>query len=176
MFTQNLVLAMKRDYPLKKKITGIIGFDAYFVFQDKLKDHQLPFSDFGYAAKYFLGGIIPNSGSNRFSFPGLHEDELNVTQYMGLKLGSQINITGKIYLTPHVNIASVGFDTFRDFRDNVFKPKGKWDDNFDTSLLISGGAAISYQSILGPIHFDTSWINNIDKVRLFFSVGLSLNP
>ncbi|WP_291287284.1 patatin-like phospholipase family protein [Flavobacterium sp.] len=161
---------------LKKKITGIIGFDAYFIFQDKLKDHQLPFTDFGYAAKYFLGGIIPSSGSNRFSFPGLHEDELNVTQYMGLKLGSQINITGKIYLTPHVNIASVGFDTFRDFRDNVFKPKGKWDDNFNTSLLISGGAAISYQSILGPIHFDTSWINNIDKVRLFFSVGLSLNP
>jgi NTE family protein len=41
---------------------------------------------------------------------------------------------------------------------------------------MSGGAAISYQSILGPIHFDTSWINNIDKVRLFFSVGFSFNP
>lgn len=165
-----------RRVSFKKKITGIIGFDSYFIFQDKLKDDQLSFSGFGYAAKYFLGGIIPSSGSNRFSFAGLHEDEVNVTQYMGLKLGSQINITGKIYLTPHFNIASVGFDTFDDYVDHVFNPKGKWDENFEPSLILSGGAAISYQSILGPIHFDTSWINNIDKVRLFFSVGLSLNP
>ncbi|MHC0440102.1 patatin-like phospholipase family protein [Flavobacterium sp. 3-210] len=161
---------------LKKKITGIVGFDSYFIFQDKLKNDQIPFSGFGYASKYFLGGIIPSSGSNRFSFAGLHEDELNVTQYMGLKLASQVNITGKIYLTPHFNIATVGFDTFDDYVDHAFSPKGNWDDNIEPSLVISGGAAISYQSILGPIHFDTSWINNIDKVRLFFSVGLSLNP
>jgi NTE family protein len=166
----------ERRLSLKKKITGIVGFDSYFIFQDKLKDDEIPFSGFGYAAKYFLGGIIPSSGSNRFSFPGLNEDEVNVTQYMGIKLGSQINLTGKIYLTPHFNIASVGFDTFDDYIDHVLTPKGKWDENIEPSLVLSGGAAISYQSILGPIHFDTSWINNIDKVRLFFSVGLSLNP
>ncbi|MBF4467138.1 patatin-like phospholipase family protein [Flavobacterium sp. LC2016-12] len=161
---------------LKKKITGIIGFDSYFIFQDKLKDDQIPFSGFGYATKYFLGGIIPSSGSNRFSFAGLNEDEVNVTQYMGLRLGSQINLTGKIYLTPHFNIASIGFDTFDDYIGHAFSPKGKWDENIEPSLILSGGSAISYQSILGPIHFDMSWINNIDKVRLFFSVGLSLNP
>ncbi|WP_338841376.1 patatin-like phospholipase family protein [Flavobacterium ginsenosidimutans] len=161
---------------LKKKITGIIGFDSYFIFQDKLKENQIPFSEFGYASKYFLGGIIPSSGSNRFQLPGLHEDELNVTQYMGLKLGSQINLIGKIYLTPHFNIATVGFDTFNNYIDHAFNPKGNWDDNIEPSLVISGGAAVSYESILGPIHFDTSWINNIDKVRFFFSVGLSLNP
>ncbi|OXB09099.1 patatin [Flavobacterium plurextorum] len=161
---------------LKKKITGIIGFDSYFIFEDKLSDDQIPFSDFGYAAKYFIGGNIPSSGSNRFSFPGLHEDELNVSQYMGLKLASQINLMGKIYLTPHFNIATVGFESFDKYINKAFSPKGKWDDGFDPSLVISGGASISYQSILGPIHFDTSWINNIDKVRLFFSVGFSFNP
>lgn len=161
---------------LKKRITGIVGFDSYFIFQDKLKDDQIPFSGFGYATKYFLGGIIPSSGSNRFSFAGLNEDEVNVTQYMGLKLGSQINLTGKIYLIPHFNIASIGFDTFDDYIGHAFSPKGKWDENIEPSLILSGGSAISYQSILGPIHFDMSWINNIDKVRLFFSVGLSLNP
>jgi NTE family protein len=161
---------------LKKKITGIIGFDSYFIFEDKLKDNQIPFSNYGYASKYFLGGIIPISGSNRFSFPGLHEDELNVSQYMGLKIASQINLMGKIYLTPHFNIATVGFKSFDKYINKALNPKGKWNDSFDPSLVISGGAAISYQSILGPIHFDTSWINTIDKVRLFFSVGLSLNP
>ena len=161
---------------LKKKITGMIGFDANFIFQDKLKSNQNSFSNYGLAAKYFFGGIIPSSGNNRFSFPGLHEDELNVTQFMGARLGAQINPIGKIYLTPHFNIASVGFDNFKEYIDKVFTPKGNWDENIDTSLIMSGGAAISYQSILGPIHFDTSWINNIDKVRLFFSVGLSFNP
>jgi NTE family protein len=161
---------------IKKKITGMIGFDSYFIFQDKLKNDQASFSDFGYGAKYFFGGIIPSSGSNRFSFPGLYEDELNVTQFMGIRLGAQINPTGKIYLTPHFNIASVGFDNFNEYIGKVFTPKGNWDENFEPSLVMSGGAAISYQSILGPIHFDASWINNIDKVRLFFSVGFSLNP
>jgi NTE family protein len=161
---------------LKKKITGMIGFDSYFIFQDKLKTDQASFSDYGYATKYFFGGIIPSSGSNRFSFPGLYEDELTPTQFMGIKLGTQINPTGKLYLTPHFNIASVGFGNFNEYIGKAFTPKGNWNENFETSLVMSGGAAISYQSILGPIHFDTSWINKVGKVRLFFSVGLSLNP
>jgi NTE family protein len=161
---------------LKKMITCIMGFDANFIFEDKLKEDQVPFNNYGYASKYFLGGIIPISGSNRFSFPGLNEDELSATQFMELKLGAQINPIGKIYLTPHFNIASVGFSNFNEYIGDAFSPKGNWDRGLETSLLLSGGAAVSYQSILGPIHFDTSWINNIDKVRLFFSVGFSFNP
>jgi NTE family protein len=168
--------AFEKRVQLKKKITGIIGFDANFIFQDKLKDNEGSFSNYGYAAKYLLGGFIPSSGSNRFVFPGLHEDELSVTQFMSIKLGVQLNPLGKFYLTPHFNIASVGYGNFNEFIADVSNTKGNWDDNKETSLLMSGGAAISYQSILGPIHFDTSWINNIDKVRLFFSVGFSFNP
>lgn len=171
-----LGFSFERRAVLKRKITGMIGFDSYFIFQDKLKNSQASFSEYGYASKYFLGGIIPSSGSSRFSFPGLHEDELNVTQFMGIRMGAQINPIGKFYLTPHVNAASVGFDNFNEYIGNVFHPKGNWDNNTETSFVLSGGAAVSYQSILGPIHFDTSWINNIDKVRLFFSVGFSLNP
>jgi NTE family protein len=171
-----LGFAFEKRVPLKKKVSAMIGFDANFIFQDKLKDNQASFSDYGYAAKYFMGGILPSPGSNRFAFPGLNEDELNVTQFMAVKLGVQINPMGKIYLTPHFNIASVGFNNFNEYIGDAFYPKGNWDYNKETSFLMSGGAAISYQSILGPIHFDTSWINNIDKVRLFFSVGFSFNP
>ncbi|HSD08279.1 patatin-like phospholipase family protein [Flavobacterium sp.] len=169
-------LGFEQRVPLKKKITGMIGFDSYFIFQDNFKEDQVSFTKYGYAAKYFIGGIIPSSGSNRLSFPGLHEDELNVSQFMGIRLGAQINPINKIYITPHYNIATVGFGNFNDYIDDVFSPKGNWDNNNEPSLLMSGGAALSYQSILGPIHFDTSWINSINKVRVFFSVGLSLNP
>jgi NTE family protein len=160
----------------QRKITYIMGFDANFIFEDKLKEDDLSFSNYGYAAKYFLGGIIPTSGNNRFSFPGLNEDELNVSQFMAVKLGAQISLMNKIYLTPHFNIATVGFGNFNDYIGEAFNPKGNWDRGLETSLLLSAGGALSYQSILGPIHFDTSWVNNIDKVRVFFSVGFSFNP
>ncbi|ESU23114.1 putative esterase of the alpha-beta hydrolase superfamily protein [Flavobacterium enshiense DK69] len=171
-----LGFGFEKRVPLKKKINGMIGFDANYIFQDKLKNNQLSFTDYGYASKYFLGGIIPFSGSNRFTFPGLNEDELNVTQFTGVKLGAQINPIGKFYLTPHLNIATVGFATFNDYIDNIFNPKGNWDNNTEESLVMSAGASVSYQSILGPIHFDTSWINDVNKARVFFSVGLSFNP
>jgi NTE family protein len=171
-----LGFAFEKRFQLKKKITYIIGFDANFIFEDKLKNNQVSFSDYGYASKYFLGGIIPSSGNNRFIFPGLNEDELSVTQFIAIKLGAQINPTGKIYLTPHFNMATVGFGNFNEYIGDAFSPKGNWDLNNEPSLVLSGGAAVSYLSILGPIHFDTSWINNIDKVRLFFSVGFSFNP
>lgn len=161
---------------LMKSVIGMIGFDSHFMLLDKIKDNQSSFADYGYAAKYNLGGISPSSGSNRLSFPGLNEDEVNVTQYMGLKLAAQINTFGKFYVTPHYNIATVGFNDFNTYLENAFQPKGNWDYGLDTSFLMSAGATISYQSILGPIHFDTSWINNIDKVRLYFSVGLLFNP
>jgi NTE family protein len=36
------------------------------------------------------------------------------------------------------------------------------------------GATAAYDSYLGPINFDVSWVNDINKLRLFFSVGLFL--
>ena len=62
-----------------------------------------------------------------FHFQDLNEDELNVSQFMGVKLGAQINPIGKIYLTPHFNIASVGFGNFNEYIGDVFNPKGNWD-------------------------------------------------
>lgn len=168
--------AFEKRIQIKKKITGIIGLDANFIFQDKPRDNQGSFSNYGYAEKYFVGGFLLSSGSDRLVFPGLHEDELNVTHFTAIKLGLQLNPVGKIYLTPHFDIASVGFGNFKEYIGATFNNNGNWDNNEETSVLMSAGAAISYQSILGPFHFDTSWINDINKVRLFFSVGYSFNP
>ena len=59
-------------------------------------------------------------------------------------------------------------------RKNAFSPNGTWTENFETSTLMSVGANGSYHSFLGPINFDLSWVNKINKVRVFFSVGLTL--
>lgn len=162
----------EKRWSFSDKISGILGAKANFIFQDAMKSGDESFTDYGFAAKYFLGGNLLNSRKNSFPFPGLKEDELNVDQFMMLNLAIQFNPFGKIYLTPHYDIASVGFDDFSTYIDDAFSPSGNWDEMLETSLLMSAGATISYHSFLGPVNFDVSWVNSIDKVRLFFSVGL----
>lgn len=171
-----LALDFEKKIPFGKKITGIAGATTCFIFEDSLQSDQLSFTEYGYAAKYFLGGTLVSPDNNSFLFPGLNDDELNLTQFMKLNLGLQINPFNKIYITPHFDIASVGFQNFNDYIDDAFSPKGNWENRINTSLLMSAGATFSYYSFLGPITFDTSWVNEIDKVKLFFSIGLELNP
>ncbi len=169
-------LDYEKRFEIKKSITGFVGVNANFIFEEKLKANQVSFSDYGYGAKYFLGGIIQSPGGDSFTFPGLNEDELNVTQVMEVELGLQLNPLSKIYLTPHFNIATVGFDNFNEYIKNAFHPDGDWQNHTQTSLLMSAGGAASYLSILGPINFDVSWVNQLDKARVFFSIGLLFNP
>lgn len=171
-----LALNFEQRLPLKKNITGIIGATGSFIFEDALKDNQLSFTEFGYASKYFIGGSLLIPKKDSYTFIGLYEAELNVSQFASLNLGLQFNPLPKIYVTPKYNIASVGFANFNEYIDDVFSPKGSWEEGYETSLLMSAGATISYHSLLGPINFDMAWVNEINKVRLFFSVGYVFNP
>ena len=171
-----LGLTFEKRIPLQRKLTGIIGATTNFIFEDSLKSDEVSFSRHGYGAKYFLGGTSTVPTNNRTILPGLNEDELTVTQLMKMNVGLQTNLTGKIYLTPHIDIASVGFKTFNDYMDDAFSPKGKWQERTETSFLFSGGANISYLSLLGPITFDASWVNDIDETNLYFSIGFLFNP
>ena len=81
----------------------------------------------------------------------------------------------KVYLTPHLNLGSVGFDTFDSYTNDFFSPNGQWDEQRATSFLMTAGITASYNSILGPIDFDLSWVNNLDKTRLFIGVGYHFN-
>ncbi|PCI10840.1 MAG: patatin [Flavobacteriaceae bacterium] len=170
-----LNLFYEKRFQLNKKVTGIIKASTNFTFQDKMSSDDISFDEYGYAAKYFLGGNIRNERNNSFLFPGLKEDELNVSQMMNLSLGVQFTPFSKVYLNPHLNFASVGFGNFDDYIKDAFSPKGNWTEEYETSAIFSTGITASYHSILGPVNFDISYVNKIDKVRLFFSVGLLFN-
>lgn len=173
-FTKTVVKFEKR-IPINKIVTGIVGANTSFIFEDSLQSGELSFNDYGYAEKYFIGGLLAIPDRNSFSFPGLNQNELPVTQYMELLLATQIKATDKIFLIPHFNVASVGFGNFNDYIGDAFSPKGNWQDSTETSLLMSAGAAISYNSFLGPINLDGSWINGVESFKLFFSLGLTFN-
>ena len=161
---------------MNKKFTGIVGAITNFIFEDKLQSDQISFADFGYGAQYFMGGTAMGPTANRTIFQGLNEDELVVTQFMKINLALQYNVTGKIYLTPHIDLASVGFGDFDDYFNDAFAPKGKWQERTEASFLMSAGANISYLSLLGPITFDVSWVNDMDKMNLYFGIGFMFNP
>ena len=165
----------ERRWAFTNKITGILGANAAFIFQDKLESDDLLFSDYGYAAQYSLGGTVTAPRKGSYVFPGLHEDEIFVNQMMRLNAAVQFNPFSKFYFSPHVNVASVGFRGFDSYIENAFSPVGDWSDGTEPSSVISAGINVGYHSFLGPVNFDISYVNDINKVRVFFSIGILFN-
>lgn len=161
--------------PLSRKMTGIISTNLSFIAQDPFKEGDVSFTDYGYSAKYSLGGVLTSPRRGTYIFPGLHEDEIFVSQLMNLQLSLQFKPSSKLFIIPHLNLASVGFGDFADYFEDAFSPSGRWSDGIETSALISAGAQFAYNSFLGPLNFDVSWVNDVDKVRVFFSLGLTFN-
>ncbi len=168
-------LDYEKRFPLSSRTSAIIGTSGHFIFEDDLRENDYSFSELGLNSKYFLGGNSKNPGNENFVFPGLHQGELSATQFVKLNLGMQFQAMNKIYLTPHFNVASVGFGRFRDYLEDAFIPKGNWPDATQPSLLMSAGTTFSYHSILGPVNFDVSWINSTNKVRFFIGIGFQFN-
>ncbi|MGL5112405.1 MAG: patatin-like phospholipase family protein, partial [Flavobacterium sp.] len=160
---------------LNPKNVLIMEASAGLLVEDTKKYTQKYASEFGYASKYFLGGYSANTLKNSTTFAGLQENELNASQFIKLGLSLQTNLSSKLYFIPHIELASVGFGDFNDFKKNFFAPKGQWQKLQETSLLYAGGGTISYNTFLGPITFDASWVRN-KNLRLFFSIGLLFNP
>lgn len=170
-----LSLGFEKRISFTEKLTGIISLNSGFLFDDKSKDNDLLFSTFGYGAKYFLGGNIIDVRSDNYTFSGLTESELAVSQFVKAGLGLQMKTIRNLYLTPHMEIASVGYGSFSDFISDAFSPNGRWEDYEDPSLLASVGAMVSYKSPLGPVKFDVSWVNSTKKFNFFIGIGFPLN-
>ena len=173
-FTKLQLNFEKRLY-FSENITGILNTSAGFIFDDPQKNSELSIFDFGYPELFFLGGNLPIQRADSYAFQGLHEDELLVSQFMMVKLGLQYSPLNKLYFTPQFNMASVGFDDLKEYTNNVFSPKDNWQAFEGTSLLISAGVTLSYESILGPIDFNTTWTNDSNKIRFFLNVGIPFN-
>jgi NTE family protein len=170
-----LALSSEKRFVINTRLTGIIGAGAAFIFEDDPEDNDVPFSDFGLGAKYTLGGNILDPRSDSYVLPGLNEGELMVNQFIKLNMGVQFRAMNKIYVTPHFDIASVGFNDFGDYMKEAFSAKGKWQDAAEASILVSAGTKLSYNSILGPINFDVSWVNSTNKIRFFIGIGFQFN-
>lgn len=170
-----LSLGFEERVPITPNTTGIISLNSGFLFEDHTKENDFLFSTFGYGAKYFLGGNIIDPRSDNYTFAGLTESELAVSQFIKVGLGLQIKSIRNLFFTPHFEMASVGYGTFNDYLPNAFSGKGKWENYEEPSFLASVGTMVSYKSILGPVNFDISWVNSTNNVRVFIGIGFPLN-
>lgn len=157
-----------------KKITGVFGLHTGYIFIDNLEADDISFIESGYTSMFILGGNIERPRNNSHMFKGLNEGELNASQFMEFDFELQYNVLKSMYLTPHFNIASVGFGDFNSYIKTAFTPKGNWQDGIEPSILTSIGATAAYNSVLGPIEFDLSYVNHIDKLRFFFKAGIEI--
>lgn len=156
---------------LSSATTGIFGISGNYTFMDDNKPNHISFSDYAIGAKYLLGGNQINPISDSFIFPGLNESELMVTQFSKINVGLQYNISPKIYIIPHADFATVGFKDFSNYLSNILNTKGRWADADTPSFIFSSGLNVGYKSILGPVNFDLSWVNAVEKTRVYFGVG-----
>jgi NTE family protein len=173
-FTKFSAVFEKR-IPLHKKYSFIVNATTGLTFIDAEQSNKLSFIDHGAGAKYNLGGYISPNRRDSFRFNGLADSELLVTQFIKTHLGLQINPARNIYITPYLNLASVGFSNADSFFKEMFSFGARWIDTLDTSALFSAGSTFSYHSILGPVNFDMAYVNHVSGIPLFFSVGLNLN-
>lgn len=169
------IMSYQKRFPMHKKLSLIVNGNTNFIFQDKQKANEESFDDYGTAVQYLLGGNTPTPRDGSIIFPGLYENDLPVNQLIKVDATLQFNPMTDIYISPHVNYASVGFGKFNDFIKEAFLPSGNWSDRSAPSSVFSFGTTASYDSVLGPINFDISWVNDINKVRTYLGIGLFFN-
>jgi NTE family protein len=170
-----LSLGFEQRIPFSENLTGIASLNSGFLFEDNSQENDFFYSTLGYGAKYFLGGNIIDPRKYNYTFSGLTESELAVSQFIKVGLGLQIKTIRNLYFTPHIDLASVGYGNFDDYIVNAFSAKGKWENYVEPSFLTSVGTMVSYKSLLGPVNFDISWVNSTNKFRFFVGVGFPLN-
>ncbi len=117
-----LELDFSKRFQFNKMVTGILGANTGFIFQDDLKEDEYSFAEYGYASQYSLGGILTAPRRSNYTFAGLYEDELAVTQFMRISLAAQLNPFKKVFITPHFDVASIGYGDFNDYIEDAFSP------------------------------------------------------
>lgn len=165
----------EKRLPLSRKITAIYGALGNYIVVDNEQNKHLPFSDFGFGAQYTLGGYLADPRKDSFPFAGINEGTLNVSQFTKLNIGLQYNFKTKLFLIPHADIAALGFETLENYSQKIFTADPHWREATGVRYLFSSGATLGYDSILGPVTFDVSWVNDTHKLNLFFGVGFQLN-
>ena len=171
-----LMFSYQKRLPVADKLSIIIDANANFIFQDKAGQSDVQDFQYAYSSFYFLGGNRTAANDRYIPFNGLNDAEAGVRQVTKIGAHFQYNFANKLYAIPHLDYASVGYGRFEDYLEEAFFPSNSWTDpNIQTGNIVSFGTTLAYNSILGPVNLDYSWVNGAKKSRFSFSLGLFIN-
>ncbi len=163
----------QKNIALSKKITlqliGQVGLtQEMFTKSDRYTPYLFAAGDFISA-----GGQLQRPRSTSYTFIGLREGELSVPQIMMAGLQVQFNPIKNIYLIPAVNVLAAGYDP-EDFWSTLSEFHFAESAINKAFYQVGYGITSSYMSPIGPIQFSLSKDAQIDKLRIFFSIGFIL--
>ena len=170
-----LTLSFEKRWSINQLASLILRANTGLTKIDNGDSDDLSYINLGSGSQYYLGGNLTPNRRDSYIFNGLGDAELIVTQFLQTSFAAQFQVLRNIYLIPYINVASVGFNDIDDYFKDVFSASGNWIDTNETSVLFSAGTTFSYDSLLGPVNFDISYLNNENNIELFFSVGLRLS-
>ncbi len=159
-------------FPITNSISIMTSCAGYFTAIESQASNELSYEDFGLMSKYSLGGFLESPRKDTYQLPGLYGSEIIVTQMIKGAVALQFNPLNNIYLTPHLDVASLGYQDFNEYFENFSNQSNNWSVSHDPSILFTVGSTVSFYSLFGPISLDLSYVNGIDKLRLFFTVGI----
>ncbi|QNM86373.1 patatin-like phospholipase family protein [Polaribacter pectinis] len=168
-----LSIAASNRFAISPKSTLITGITSGFIFEDSVKENELSFTDYKVGPSYFLGGNASIARGGSFIVPGLKDGEVLASQFIKADISLQYAVQKKLFITPHLDLVVFGDNSFSNYLKNFTKTSSNWNDIEQTGLIISSGLTASYNSILGPISIDASFVNDINQMRFFVGVGYS---
>ncbi len=136
---------------------------------------KIDFAKHGQGAKFALGGFLNQNQRNGYEFKGLGDSQLLATQFIKIHLNLQHELGRNTFLTPHLNIGLVGFGQLDTFFKEVKLNQTHWSNLETSSFIFTSGITAGYNSILGPVFFDLSYVNDLNEWPLFFSTGMRFN-
>jgi NTE family protein len=151
------------------QLIGQVGLtQEMFTQADRYSPYSIGAGDF-----ISIGGILQRPRPNNFTFIGLKEAELSAPQVMIIAAQLQYMVSKNIFVIPTINVLAAGYDA-----SDFWSTLGEFNFSGGTSdqafYQFGYGITAGYMSLIGPIQLAVSSDAQVDKLRVFFSIGFTL--
>jgi len=158
-------LSWQNNIELGKSLTLRPKVDA---FTTMINDES--FYEFGILKTVFVGGEEERSRKQYQTFHGLKDGETRNTQGVLFSIDFQWAIMEDLYFIPHASAGVLGVTGFNDFVKSLNTLEPEWNEAM-SSYLYSYGSSVAFMSPLGPIQLGFSKVSQVQKPRVYFSLG-----
>ncbi len=158
---------------------GNFSFNEKLTLQPKINllsqlNSDTNYYPYGLQKYFFIGGMEQRARSQYITFSGLREGELFSTQTALSSFDVQWEIRPNLFISPNVSAGITGILPLTDFLSELYNINSDWNSTnlSEVHYLYSYGLKIGMMSPTGPIQLGIAKVNKINKLRVYFSLGM----